>query len=69
MSVQPPTVYIREPLRWEYKQLVCRLEEEEAPSSEQLDTLGADGWELTGILSNPPLAYFYFKRTTERKMP
>jgi hypothetical protein len=67
MNGQPPTVYIREPLRWEYKQLACRLEEEEAPSSEQLDALGADGWELTGILSNLPLAYFYFKRITERK--
>ena len=67
MNGLPPTVYVREPLRWEYKQLVCRLEDEGAPSSEQLDPLGADGWELTGILCNPPMAHFYFKRTAERK--
>jgi hypothetical protein len=67
MNGQPPTVYVREPLRWEYKQLVCRLEEEGAPTSEQLDALGVDGWELTGILSNPPMAYLYSKRTAERK--
>lgn len=61
-TVRPPMVYVTEPLRWEYKLVERDLEDEKPLSKEELDTLGTDGWELTGILSAPPTAYYYFKR-------
>ena len=54
-------VYVTEPLRWEYKMVARDLEDEKPLSEEELDTLGAQGWELTGILAAPPTAYYYFK--------
>jgi hypothetical protein len=31
-----------------------------------MNALGEDGWEMTGIAQQPPNAYFYFKRQTEK---
>jgi hypothetical protein len=61
--IQPPIVYVHEPLRWEYKQLIRNLAEEHAPTEEELNTLGAEGWELAGIFTHAPFVYFYFKRS------
>jgi len=33
-----------------------------APNEEELNTLGKDGWELAGIVTDPPIVRFYFKR-------
>ncbi len=38
------------------------LAKEEAPSEEELNKIGKEGWELVGVFSDTPLVYFYFKR-------
>ena len=60
--VQSPIVYVEENPAWEYKQLVRNLAKEKAPSEDELNALGADGWELAGIFTDSPFVYFYFKR-------
>jgi hypothetical protein len=60
--VPSPIVYVDENLAWEYKQLVRNLAKEKAPSEDELNALGADGWELAGIFTDSPFVYFYFKR-------
>jgi hypothetical protein len=63
--VQSPIVYVDENPVWEYKQLVRNLAKEKAPSEDELNALGADGWELAGIFTDSPFVYFYFKRLAE----
>jgi hypothetical protein len=58
----PPIVYVKEKTTWEYKQLVRNLAKENAPGEDELNALGADGWELAGIFTDSPFVYFYFKR-------
>ncbi len=58
----PPLIYVKEKAKWEYKQLVRNLSKEQAPTAVELNTLGADGWELTSTITNAPFVYFYFKR-------
>lgn len=60
----PPVVYITEKPAWEYKQIIRNLAQEKAPAEAELNSLGADGWELAGIFTDSPLVYFYFKRQT-----
>jgi hypothetical protein len=60
--VPSPIVYVEENPAWEYKQLVRNLAKEKAPSEDELNALGADGWELAGIFTDSPFVYFYFKR-------
>ncbi|MFQ6113025.1 MAG: hypothetical protein ACE5NG_02925 [bacterium] len=60
-----PMVYVEERLVWEYKQIVRNLAKEKALTEEELNALGADGWELTGVFSDSPFVYFYFKRSAE----
>ncbi len=59
---QPPVVYV-EPT-WEYKQLVRALGKEGAPDEAELNALGAEGWELAGVIAHGGEARFYFKRQT-----
>jgi hypothetical protein len=61
--IPPPIVYVHEPLRWEYKQLIHNVAEEPAPTEEDLNTLGAEGWELAGMFTAASLVYVYFKRS------
>ncbi len=63
--IRPPMVYIKEPLKWEYRQIVRDLEKENPPDEAELNMLGAEGWEMTGVAQKPPLVYFYFKRLIE----
>lgn len=63
--IQPPIVYVDEEVIWEYKQLIRNLAKENAPTEEELNKLGADGWELAGVFSDSPFVYFYFKRLAE----
>jgi hypothetical protein len=65
IRVQPPMVYVSETGTWEYKQLVCDLGEREALTENELNKLGAEGWELAGVFSESGKAYFYFKRTAQ----
>lgn len=64
--IRPPMVYVKESLKWEYKQVVRNLEKENPPDEAELNALGAEGWELSGIAQQPPFAYFYFKRFIEK---
>lgn len=59
---QPPMVYVQPEPIWEYHCMTRQLEEEKPPSVEELDELGAEGWELAGIVHQAPAVYFYFKR-------
>jgi hypothetical protein len=62
IQVQPPTVYVSETVKWEYKQSICDLGKEEALTEKELNELGANGWELAGVFSESGKAYYYFKR-------
>ena len=57
-----PMVYVKEKTVWEYKLLSRNLSKEEAPSEEELNRLGKEGWELAGVFSDSPFVHFYFKR-------
>jgi hypothetical protein len=53
-------------LKWEYKQIIRNLERENPPDEAELNALGAEGWEMSGVAQQPPFAYFYFKRLIEK---
>lgn len=53
-------IHIERQAKWEYKQVIRNLDEPE------LKALGEQGWEMTGLIQQPPLAYFYFKRPVEK---
>ena len=55
-------VYVNEPIAWEYKRIACNLMADEMLSTEELNALGADGWELTNVVTHAAFAHFYFKR-------
>ncbi len=64
--VRPPMVYVEKQLKWEYKQIVRDLEQEKPLDETELNQLGEESWELSGVAQQPPLAYFYFKRLIEK---
>jgi hypothetical protein len=64
--VRTPTIYIKQSEKWEYKQVIRNLENENPPSEGELNALGADGWEMSGVAQQSSLAYFYFKRLVEK---
>ncbi len=64
--VRPPMIYIEKQVKWEYKQIARNLESEKPLDETELNALGEDGWEMTGIAQQPPMAYFYFKKLTEK---
>jgi hypothetical protein len=61
-SVTPPMLYVYEDTVWEYKLLVRTRGQDELPSEEEMNALGAQGWELAGIANQQKLVHFYFKR-------
>lgn len=64
--VRPPMIYVEKRLKWEYKQIVRNLESEKPLDENELNALGEDGWEMTGITQQSPLSYYYFKRQIEK---
>jgi hypothetical protein len=64
--IHPPMIYIKESVKWEYKQITRDLEKEGPLSEEELNALGAEGWEMSGVAQKPLLAYYYFKRLVEK---
>jgi len=64
--VHPPMIYVKESLKWEYKQIARNLKKESPLSEEELNALGAEGWEMSGIAQQPPVAYYYFKRLVDK---
>ena len=65
-SVRAPMVYVSKPLKWEYKQIVRDLETEKLLDEAEMNALGEEGWELTGIAQQPPRTYYYLKRQVEK---
>jgi hypothetical protein len=64
--VRPPMIYIEKQWKWEYKQIARNLETQKPLEEAELNSLGEDGWEMTGIAQHPPLTYYYFKRQIEK---
>ena len=64
--IRPPMIYIEKKLKWEYKQIIRDLENEQPLDEAELNALGEEGWELTGMAQHPPQTYFYFKRQIEK---
>jgi len=64
-SEPSPLVFVLEELHWEYKRIERVLDKQAAPTEEDLNALGEQGWELVGILSYRDRAYLYFKRLLE----
>ncbi len=64
--IRPPMIYIEKRLKWEYKQIARNLKKEGTLSDEELNALGAEGWEMSGVAQQSPLTYFYFKRQIEK---
>ena len=50
-------VYVYERQQWEYRVIV-----QPAMTQDELNALGADGWELAGVLALLDTTNFYFKR-------
>lgn len=64
--VRPPIIFVEKRLKWEYKQVIRVLENEKPLNEAELNALGEEGWEMTGITHYETSAYFYFKRQIER---
>ncbi len=60
--VQPPTVYVYERQKWEYRVVMKNVADEPTLSEGDLNTLGKDGWELVGVVPLPTTVQFFFKR-------
>lgn len=66
--VQPgpaPIIYVREPVRWEYRQLIRELDREGLLDEAALNQMGAEGWELAAALTHGSQAYYVFKRVLD----
>lgn len=66
-SPQPisPIIYLREKVQWEYKRITCNLIADETLAEEELNDLGADGWELSHVVTQVSFVHYYFKRRKE----
>jgi hypothetical protein len=63
--VRPPMIYIEKPLKWEYKQITRNLVIEKPLDETELNALGEDGWEMTGVANYELYAHYYFKHQRE----
>ena len=64
--IRPPMIYVERRLKWEYKQIVRNLKGEQPLDEAEMNALGADGWEMSGVAQHRPMTYFYFKRQIEK---
>jgi hypothetical protein len=58
--LEPPLVWV-EP-RWEYRDVVRHVADQGPLSEAELNALGAEHWELTGVLPTGEMVHYYFKR-------
>jgi hypothetical protein len=58
-----PMVYVHDRTVWQYR--VISRDVAEQLSEEELNTLGKEGWELTGLLTQGGVTHFYFKRVKD----
>jgi hypothetical protein len=56
LHIQAPMVYVYEKQHWEYRIVASAM------TQEDLNSLGAEGWELVGVVAQPATTQFYFKR-------
>jgi hypothetical protein len=54
--IQTPMVYVYEKQQWEYRIIASAM------TQEDLNSLGAEGWELVSVVAQPATTQFYFKR-------
>lgn len=62
VHVQPPLVFVQP--EWAYREIVRNLDDTGAVTEAELNTLGAEGWELAGILQDGRNVRYYLKRQT-----
>ena len=58
--LEPPSVWV-EP-RWEYRDVVLHLADKAPLSEAELNLLGQEHWELTGVVPMEEVVHYYFKR-------
>ena len=61
-AVQPPMMYVQKELTWEYKRIDRPLEGDQLLNDDELNALGAEGWELTTSVTTGEMVYFYLRR-------
>jgi hypothetical protein len=59
---QTPMVYLEEKPNWEYRLITRDLEQDKPPGEDEMNPLGAEGWELSGFIVHDSVLYCYFKR-------
>jgi hypothetical protein len=64
IPIEPPLVWV-EP-RWEYRDVVRHLVDQGPLSESELNALGAEHWELTGVVPMGEAVHYYFKRAVSR---
>lgn len=57
-----PMVYVREVTKWEYEVVMRQLADNSVMTAPELNALGAQGWELMGIVATSHQTFYYFKR-------
>lgn len=57
-----PIVYSSDDPTWEYKLFVRDLELDNAPGEDELNPLGAAGWEMVALFVHANMLYCYFKK-------
>jgi hypothetical protein len=55
-------VYVREATQWEYTVVMRPLADNSVMTVPELNALGAQGWELMGIVATSHQTLYYFKR-------
>jgi hypothetical protein len=60
----PPTVYVTERPAWEYKHVARKLDREAVLDEDEMNALGAEGWELAGLFADAASVHYYFRRPT-----
>lgn len=60
VPLQPPVVYVA--ASWEYKHVARPLAAGTPISEDELNALGAEGWELAAAIADAAHVHFYFKR-------
>lgn len=61
--LEPPMVYVRP--AWEYMEVEQSVAAGQLPTGAELNALGAEGWELAGVVQAGEAVHFYFKRLAE----
>jgi len=62
VHVQPPLVFVQP--EWSYREVARNLDDTGAMTEADLNALGAEGWELAGILQDGRQVRYYLKRQT-----